>query len=387
MYCHHVIAADTTTNGTSSMHRHFNSCKCNPHKFNMDLKQGTLQTTPGQGISTWRYDPEALREAFAEMIIEDELPFVFGEKAGFKKFMSVACPRFELPSRRTCMRDICSLLFSRKGKAKAFYFIKDNCERVCLTTYCWTSQQQDGYITVTAHFIDNGWKLHKKVISSFQVKGHKRDDIGKNLHRCLVEWGLAKVMTITVDNASSNDNGISYLNKQLNNANSIISRGKYLHMRCAAHIINLIVQDGLKEVDTSVKCVRGAVRYIKNGSSRLVKFKEFAEEEKVESKAFFNVDICTSWKSTYLMLQAVIAYEKVFTRYLEEDPYYAIDLDEENKGFGHPDESDWENAKKIADFLGHFHELTLCVSGSYMLPLMQQHNSVTLKNKKEPKEI
>src|SRR5438105_3213729 len=103
---------------------------------------------------------------------------------------------------------------------------------------------------VTAHFIDNGWNLHKKVISFFQVKGHKGDDIGKNLQRCLVEWGLGKVMTITVDNASANDSGITYLRKQLNNARTSITGGKYLHMRCVAHIINLIVQDGLKEVNT-----------------------------------------------------------------------------------------------------------------------------------------
>ncbi|XP_062224635.1 zinc finger BED domain-containing protein RICESLEEPER 2-like [Phragmites australis] len=267
-YCQHQIAADTTINGTSSICMHFNTCKCNPHKFNKYPKHGTLQATYGQGISIWKFDPEALRQAFAEMVIEDELSFVFGEKAGFKKFMSIACPHFNSPSRRTCTRDI----------------------------------------------------FHK-VISFFQVKGYKGDDIGKNLHRCLVEWGLDKVMTLTINNA--------YLKKQLNNAKTIILGGKFLHMRCAAHIVNLIVQDGLKEVDASVKCVRGAIRYIKNGASRLIKFKEFAEEEKVDNKVFLNLNICTRWNSTYLMLKAAITYEKVFARYLDEDPYYAIDLDED----------------------------------------------------------
>jgi hypothetical protein len=37
------------------------------------------------------------------MVIEDELPFCFGEKPGFRKFMSKACPRFLVPSRRTCI--------------------------------------------------------------------------------------------------------------------------------------------------------------------------------------------------------------------------------------------------------------------------------------------
>jgi hypothetical protein len=56
--------------------------------------------------------------------------------------------------------------------------------------------------------------------------------------------------------------------------------------QCAAHIVNLIVRDGLQEVDQSIKRVRAAVRYIKNGTSRLVKFKEIAQEENVDRKAF-----------------------------------------------------------------------------------------------------
>jgi len=47
------------------------------------------------------------------------------------------------------------------------------------------------------------------------VKGHKGEDIGKNLVKCLAKWGLHRVMTITVDNASSNDSGVDYLRNKL----------------------------------------------------------------------------------------------------------------------------------------------------------------------------
>src|SRR6185503_1809647 len=105
-------------------------------------------------------------------------------------------------------------------------------------------------------------------------------------------------------------------------------------MRCAAHIINLIVQDGLKEVDLYVKHVRAAIRWVKNGTSRLVKFKEIAEEEKVESKAFLKLDVPTRWNYTYLMLKSAIAYEKMFTRLAEDAYTYVIDLYEEREGPG-----------------------------------------------------
>jgi hypothetical protein len=73
--------------------------------------------------------------------------------------------------------------------------------------------------------------------------------------RCLVEWGITKIMTITVDNASSNDSGVDYVQRQMNNQKTSIAMGKFLHMRCAAHILNLIVSDGLKEMDDSVRRV------------------------------------------------------------------------------------------------------------------------------------
>lgn len=137
-----------------------------------------------------------------------------------------------------------------------------------------------------------------------------------------------------------------------------------MHMRCAAHIVNLIVKDGLQEVDPSIKRVRAAVRYIKNGTSRLVKFKELAEEEKVDSKAFLKLDVPTRWNSTYLMLKAAIVYEKVFLKLVDDDTNYVLDLSEARDGFGHPDEDDWENAKKIKKFLQHFHDLTVHISSS-----------------------
>jgi hypothetical protein len=178
----------------------------------------------------------------------------------------------------------------------------------------------------------------------------------------MTEWGLDSVMTITVDNASANDAGISYLRRYLSKTN--LASGKYLHMRCAAHIVNLIVHDGLKEVDMSVKRVRAAVKYIRNGGSRMVKFKEIVEEDKLTKNPYLTSDVPTRWNSTYLMLKSAIVYEKVFTRLADEDMTYVMDLAEEKGGCGHPDEIDWQNARKMAEFLEHFYDLTCRVSST-----------------------
>ena len=68
---------------------------------------------------------------------------------------------------------------------------------------------------------------------------------------------------------------------------------KYKHVRYFAHILNLIIHDGLKDVGISVKKVREAVRYIRNSPLKLRKFREFADLVGVESKASLFLDVPT----------------------------------------------------------------------------------------------
>lgn len=90
----------------------------------------------------------------------------------------------------------------------------------------------------------------------------------------------------------------------------------------------------------------------------------------MDSEAFLSLDVCTRWNSTYLMLAIAINFEKVFARYEEEDPLYTLDLTSE-KAPGIPVDSDWENAKKMAEFLGQFYQLTLSVSATLHVTVNQ----------------
>ncbi|KAK2658635.1 hypothetical protein Ddye_005168 [Dipteronia dyeriana] len=142
--------------------------------------------------------------ALAEMLILDELPFRFVENRGFRKFCFELCPLFDLPSRRTIVRELYQLYIDEKIKVKK-YFNRSKV-RVCLTTDTWTSIQNINYMVVTAHFIDYDWQLQKRILSFSQIVDHKGDSIGKCIENVLIEWGIDKVFTITVDNATANTN-------------------------------------------------------------------------------------------------------------------------------------------------------------------------------------
>ena len=88
-------------------------------------------------MGTWKFDQDLIRSALAKMIALDELPIRFVEGDGFRNLMSIACPRFKIPSRWTVSRDIFNIFVEERLNLKKIF--KSNCQRVCLTTDTWTS--------------------------------------------------------------------------------------------------------------------------------------------------------------------------------------------------------------------------------------------------------
>ena len=208
-------------------------------------------------------------------------------------------------------------------------------QRVCLTTDTWTSIQNLSYMCLIAHWIDNDWNLHKRILNFCIVPNHKGVTIGKHIEKCLQEWGIDRIFTITLDNASSNDIAIQYLKRKTKDWKTTILDNEFLHMRCCAHIVNLIVCEGLKDQNESVVKIRNAVRYVRSSPSRLQTFKNCVEREKIPSKSLVCLDLPTRWNSTYMMLEAAVKFQNAFERLQEEDSqfdsYFNDDDNDENE--------------------------------------------------------
>ncbi|KAH7663342.1 Tam3-transposase (Ac family) protein [Dioscorea alata] len=368
-YCDKFLACDTKINGTTSLRNHMRSCMKNPTSIEARHKQLSLHSTMISGaadndnvgnLTCWKFDPELIRESLSKMLIIDELPFRFVEGEGFRKFMDVACSRYKVPSRWTLSRDCYQLYLVEMMKLKTYF--KKSSQRINITTDTWTSLQRLNYMCITAHFIDSDWKLHKKILNFCPISCHKGESICREIEECLVGWGINKVFSITVDNASSNDVVVAYLKKKLMNWGTSIANGNYLHMRCIAHITNLVVVEGLKEVNASVKKVRDAVRYIRTSPTRMKRFKECVAMENIDCKKALCLDVSTRWNSTYLMLSTAEQYERAFDRYEYLDPCFKHDLKVEADGV--PSCVDWDVVQKLSNMLQFLYHSTLRISSS-----------------------
>jgi hypothetical protein len=92
----------------------------------------------------------------------------------------------------------------------------------------------------------------KEFLYFYQIYNHMGETICQVIENCLLDRGIDKLLTVAVDNASSNSVTISYFKNVMKDWPTNILSNEHLHVRCCAHIVNLIVCDGLKEINVSV---------------------------------------------------------------------------------------------------------------------------------------
>ncbi|XP_074323209.1 zinc finger BED domain-containing protein RICESLEEPER 2-like [Apium graveolens] len=229
-----------------------------------DIRQMIISKSQGSMlVHNGAFDPKIFRDMITEVVVKHNLPLSFVEYEGIREAFLYANPRATLASRNTLRNDI--LINYKTEKRKLLNMLKSCGSRVCLTSDLWTSVATDGYITITAHFITDDWVLHKKLLNfSYVPSPHMGMTISDKIYKLLCEWNLKfKLFSITLDNALSNDAFVGTLRTQLNLRNALLFRGEFFHIRFCAHILNLIVQEGLKDMDASVDKIRESVKTLK----------------------------------------------------------------------------------------------------------------------------
>ena len=154
---------------------------------------------------------------------------------------------------------------------------------------------------------------------------------------------------MTLNNASANAVSVDMLREQLVVKGVLVHNGDLFHMRCCAHILNLVVQEGLKQIDNSIIKIRDSVKYVKGSQVRKQKFLDCVKLVAIGDKKGLSQDVPTRWNSTYLMLESALYYRRVFQH---------LELSDSN--YKHcPSSAEWDKVEKIRIFLKLFCDATL----------------------------
>ncbi|KAG8377566.1 hypothetical protein BUALT_Bualt08G0046500 [Buddleja alternifolia] len=352
------------TTPTTQFHRHLKSCgpylraKFTKDKENLTQTQLAFVTknvdpTSYSAFTDGKFDMEKMKEFAAQWILIDEHPFSIIEEDGLNFMLKRGMPDWRGFSRVTAKKYCVEVYEKEKKMLKNFL---KNVNKVSLTTDLWKSKNQRiEYMVITGHWIDENWVLQKRVLNFVHLPPPRRGiEIANTLWECLAEWGIqSKVYSVSVDNASVNDTAIANLRIFVRYVNKLLCGGALFHVRCCAHILNLIAQNGLDEIRDIIDIVRDSVEYVRRSDARLKIFTEIVKQLNIPERKLID-DCQTRWNSTYEMLATAIKYKDVFPRFADRDQHYRMC----------PTDEDWEKVEKVISVLEVFWITTHIISGS-----------------------
>ena len=315
--------------------------------------QTQLQRHPDGSVTTWRYDPMVARESMARYIAVTDQPINFGDNPFFEEFIQTAYnPQFKSVSRSTTRNDLIRYFLTKRDELKAE--LQHLTVSIALTSDIWSACSKMDYLTVTGHYLDLDWVLQKKILGFRPMEcTHTAGNIFNVIMSILETFEIQhRIISITLDNASSNTSSIALFCEK----NIPQNGGYFFHQRCACHIINLVVQSGIKVVSDRIDRIREALAWLCSSNPRVAEFGRYCTTFGLRPRKFLT-DMPVRWNSTYLMLKNCLEYESPISG------FYNMKMSE----LGRPmlTQDDWHVAKIFVQFLKVFYDSTVTLSGVY----------------------
>ena len=171
-----------TSHGTKNLLKHLQTCKKQRDLSQMMFSQSSGSLT----MHASKFDPDKFRELVIKGIIKHDLPLKFVEYEGVRAILSYLHEEVKHISRNTAKSDVLNLY--KKEKCRLKRLLESIPGRVNLTSDLWTSIATDGYLCLTAHFIDDDWRLQKRILNfCFMPPPHSGVAICERIYNLLVD--------------------------------------------------------------------------------------------------------------------------------------------------------------------------------------------------------
>ena len=122
---------------------------------------------------------------------------------------------------------------------------------------------------------------------------------------------VKKIFSIGFDNAAANTISIVEL-KSICQPNI---GGKFFHIRCVCHVLNLCVQDGLRSLDVCLQPIKKAIAFLWTHPQVMKLWAKFCRENGKKPKRFSR-DVPTRWNSTYELLNESFSYKELLCMFI-----------------------------------------------------------------------
>ncbi|XP_065624330.1 uncharacterized protein LOC112032979 isoform X2 [Quercus suber] len=342
--CKHCgkYSSGLSKDGTTHLKNHLNSSKCKRSQKEMisSSETGGLEN-PTVTNGNFVFDEERSGLDLVRMIIKNGYPLNMVEHEDFKIFMNNLQPTFKLPSQDTLKDKV--LCFYREEKEK----LRKQFDKVLsfsLILNFWTDcGKKRKYCSFTLQFIEDGPKLMKKNIAIKNVAyNYTGETLFETVKGVLLEWNIdKKLATITVASSSANDQMVKSLDRWLDDqGNCHPFRKKTFHIPCITHVINLLVKDGLDEIDYILHKIRKAIKYMSGRTDGKQKFDEVVKKLNLGGKDITSEGVPVRWDSAFFILQIALELRRqgeAFVDLQSSDCFFPMNLSV----------AEWDKAKVV----------------------------------------
>lgn len=238
------------------------------------------------------------------MIGDVNLPISMVEEPSFRELLRYIEPEYTAPSQKSMTSQLRLLYDTKKANIKADLA---NATWVAVTIDSWTSRTQEGYMTLTAHMVDEQWQSHALVLETSPVVAaddegstvpdrHIKVMLADKLRRVVTDWGLLeKVSAVVHDNGTNmKDIGMDAL--------------LAIDVGCAAHTLQLAVNRGIessRQISTMIGAANRLVCHFKH-SAIAAKALETKQDSKGQQKKKLVSSVAARWNSVLDMLERLI---------------------------------------------------------------------------------
>ncbi|XP_041843803.1 zinc finger BED domain-containing protein 4-like [Melanotaenia boesemani] len=280
-----------------------------------------------------------------EFIGLDDQPFSVVEDTGFRRLLSHLEPRYLLPGRKYFM-DVALPELHQTVYAHIERLLKEGLSSsVSFTTDIWSSDVSPvSLLSLTAHWIDSDFHLHKAVLHAQEFSGsHTAVALAATFEKMFETWHIPKdkVHVILRDNARNMVKGMTDA--------GLPSLG------CMAHTLQLAIheavlsQRSISDIIAKGRRIVGHFRHSPLAYARL----QSVQQQLGQPTKRLQQDVSTRWNSTYYMLVSLLEQKRALGVYAADHELPATFTT-----------SQWELIENLTTLLQPFEELTKEISSS-----------------------
>jgi hypothetical protein len=323
-----------------------------------------------KSIEQYVMTPSLLVDHVLAMIISGNLSFRFAEDPFLRRLLKIAFPKLSLPNRRSIARRLTESAQTTRKRLQRL--LEDLDCLVSLVLDGWNSRNNRDFLGmhslrsgpmlivpgISCQWIDENWELQQVLLDFKEFPSpHTGENMAKHVVDTLEFYGIVeKLFCVTTDNATNNSTMTLHLEGLLEEKGVVWDR-RTRHIRCIAHIINLVVKALLKKLNSdasqpfsaTLSKIRDLAKAAQHGSKRPAIFRQACASRGLKPLRI-PLDIEVRWNSTYRMLETAL-----YLRFALDD---LVGLSYQDLGKYKLNDDEWRTIGEVFTLLHPFYKLT-----------------------------